>query len=118
MSNCFGTSLRTLVLCIGLSLVFTTLTGFNPEFGGAPGSSGASFGLPINWRFQKWRPSIEEYKVVRREGDTTEDRQVPVAGPTPIRTFYSPHSFAIDVGFWSLLGFAMIWVPRQILRHH
>lgn len=101
-------------LCLGLFL--TSLSGWFPAFGGASGSSGDSYGIPIQWRFRKWRPSTPMFELVQNEDEQLVEQYVPYTGtPGGIKTRYQSLPFALDVLFWALVGWATMLASRRIV---
>ena len=104
----------TALLCLGLFL--TSLSGWFPAFGGAPGSSGDSYGIPVQWRFRKWRPSIPMFELVHNEDGQLVERYVPYSGtPGGIKTRYQSLPFALDVLFWAVVSWATMLALRRIV---
>ena len=97
------------LLCFGLFL--TSLTGWFPPFGGAPGSSGDSYGIPAQWRIRKWRSSTPMYELAPNKDGQLEEQYIPYTGtPGGTRTRYQPLSFVLDVLFWAAIGYLSMLV--------
>lgn len=110
-------SRKAMVACIGISLLVTTFTGYYPEHGGAPGSSGAGYGLPINWRLKRWRQAIPEYELIHLADGGVEARLVPYFASGATRTLYRPMVFVLDVVFWSVLAVSAICILNSLREH-
>ena len=80
------------------------------------GSSGDSYGIPIQWRFRNWRPSTPMFEIVHNEDGQLVERNVPYTGiPGGIKTRYQSIPFALDVLFWAVVGWATMLASRRIV---